>query len=356
MQRSVRRVLDGYGRVRAANTTVRDVAARAPELFLAAALSLLDLQSDPVVRQSLLAHVLECPEFLTQLVHPDRFSRERLVSICRYLMKIDTVFDVRLARLTPQRNQEFCPLDPPGVVYLLDVLDEISPGSRLALTLSHLTRYPDQHIAAKATLLIGRRLSNNAWVERHLSSPDPRVRASVVEALWGINTFAARKNLWRCMKDENNRVVGNALMGLHLLGEQRVSALVKEMLRDAREEFRWTAAWVMGQIGSQGFFKDLVDAREDRSAGVRKAVGRALVAIRQVTIAREKEAAKTAAATAAEEAKPTRSHCPGKETGAGIRGQTREGGGSPGTAAHRGRRPRYRDPPGRQIHWAKLRG
>jgi HEAT repeat protein len=98
--------------------------------------------------------------------------------------------------------------------------------------------------------------------------------------------------MWRCLEDENNRVVGNALMGLHLLGEQRVTELVKEMLQDPRPQFRWTAAWVMGQIGSPDFFECLVQARADSNSGVRKAAGRALVAIRQVAIAREQEAAK----------------------------------------------------------------
>jgi HEAT repeat protein len=148
---------------------------------------------------------------------------------------------------------------------------------------------------------MGRRLSNNDWVERHLASPDPRVRASVVEALWGTDTFFARKSMWRCLKDQNNRVAGNALMGLHLLGEQRVIALVKEMLRDPREAFRWTAAWVMGQIAIPDFFECLVQARTDSSPGVRRAAGRALVALRHLVVARE-ERKEAKAARAAEPA------------------------------------------------------
>lgn len=290
------RVLNQYGRVRASNVTVHHVAAGSPELFFAAALSLLDLQLDPLVRQGLLTHLLECPDFLIQLIRPDRFSRERLVEICRRLMKIDPLLDVRLARLTPHRFEGAGPLDPEAVVHLLDVLNEISPGSRLVVKLSHLTHYPDQRIAAKATLLMGRRLRNNDWVERHLNSSDPRVRASVVEALWGTDTFFARKSMWRCLKDKNNRVAGNALMGLYLLGEQRVTGLAKEMLQDPREEFRWTAAWVMGQIATQDFFECLVRARADSSPGVRRAAGRALVALRHLVVAREEKEVKVARA------------------------------------------------------------
>jgi len=304
VQYTLRRVLDQYGRVQASNITVHHVATRSPELFFAAALSLLDLQSDPIVRQSLLAHLLECPDFLIQLIRPDRFNRERLVEICRGLMKIDPLLDVRLARLTPHRYEGAGPLDPETVVHLLDLLNEISPGSRLVIMLSHLTHYPDQRIAAKATLLMGRRLRNNDWVECHLNSTDPRVRASVIEALWGTDTFFARKCMWRCLKDQNNRVAGNALMGLHLLGEQRVIGLAKEMLRDPREAFRWTAAWVMGQIAIPDFFEYLVQARTDSSPGVRRAAGRALVAIRHLVVAREErkeaKAARTAEPAAAE--------------------------------------------------------
>ena len=48
---------------------------------------------------------------------------------------------------------------------------------------------------------------------------DGRVRAGVVEGLWGVSTAAAQSHLWASLKDKNNRVVGNVLIGLHHLGE-----------------------------------------------------------------------------------------------------------------------------------------
>ncbi len=296
---SLTTVLRGYGRIQASKASIRDLAAGSPEGFFAAAMSLLESLQEPLARQSLYAHLLECPEFLVQLTRPDRFSRAELVVVCRELMAIDGLLDVRLAHLAPGRQDDKSGLGTEAVLHVLDVLDQISPGPRLIVILTHLTHHAEQRIAAKATLLLGRRVRNDHWLENHLASDDARVRASVVEALWGINTYSARKIMVACLKDVNNRVVGNALVGLHMLGDHSVIALVREMLRDRRPSFRWTAAWVMGYMGSTDFVECLREALSDPESGVRQAARRALVAIRQIVVKREREAAEAAAAVAA---------------------------------------------------------
>jgi hypothetical protein len=276
IQASLKSVLVRRGDDRLESTTFRDAASRMPDAFFSAAFALLASETDPTLRRRLYTRLLDCPEFLIQLTRPDRFSREELLEVCRDFMRIDSQLDIRLARLAPSRQQDTPQLDPERAVRVLDVLDEISTGPRLVLILSHLTRHPHPRIAAKATMLMGRRLRNDDWVRRHLSSPDPRVRASVLEASWGIPTPAARDGMRTCLNDEHNRVVGNALVGLHLLGEPGIDERVTQMLDDQRPAFRATAAWAMGRIAKSEFIPFLQKAQDDPDGSVRKAVGRAL--------------------------------------------------------------------------------
>lgn len=261
--------------------SLRDSASASPALFFDAAMRLLQTASSPIVLRRLYTRVADCPEFFFELVKPGRFSREDLLEVCGRLMKIDYLLDIKLARLLPTRGQPETELPSNTIVYILDILNEISPGPRLILTLSHLSHHPHQHVASKATLLLARRVRNKGWVERHLQSTDARVRASTVEALWSANDPSTRAIFRQALQDDNNRVVGNALVGLHLLGEVGLGPFVTEMLKDARPAFRWTAAWVAGRIGAPEFREPLRQALSDPQSGVRIAARRALVSMRQ---------------------------------------------------------------------------
>ena len=267
-----------------ARRALQDAALHSPEAFFAAALSLLGAEKDPAARRRLYTTVLECPQFLRQLIRPDQFSRAELLEVCRSLTSCDPHLDVRLARLISGRDWDSEILDSDTVVHVLDVLNEISPGPRLVPILNHLTQNSDQRTAAKATLLMARRIQNHDWMERHLGSGDPRLRAAVLEALWGIDTSSARGTLRAGLNEENNRAVGNALVGLHLLGESSVGALAEQMLEDRRPMFRSTGAWVMGKIGAPYFVQPLQRALADGEPGVRHAARRALKEIRKLAV------------------------------------------------------------------------
>jgi hypothetical protein len=255
--------------------TIRTLAAARPGEFMTAALSMLESKSDPSARRWLCQRLLQFPEFLQQLFHSDRLERTQLIEICRALKEADDFLDTRLARLASGR-EDSSRLTPEIVLRLLDVLHEISSGPRLVQMIGHLTRHPDERVASKAAMLIGHRLRNQNWVRVQLESGDPRVRASVVEGLWGVDTPANRKCLWDALKDENNRVAGNALLGLHMLREPATDKLVKQMLCEARPQFRRTAAWLMGKIARPEFAECLRQAQGDPDPGVRQAIKRAL--------------------------------------------------------------------------------
>jgi hypothetical protein len=177
---------------RPAHSRVRDIAARSPKLFLAVALSMLESIPLAEARRKLYMQFVACPEFLLEIVHPDRFSRTQLIAVCQELKQIDDFLDLRLARLAPGRYADEYGLPPETVLRLLDVLHLISSGPRLVQVLGHLTSYPDERIVSKAAMLMGRRFRSENWVRNRFESKDARVRASVVEGLWGVDTPFAR--------------------------------------------------------------------------------------------------------------------------------------------------------------------
>lgn len=265
---------------------MRAVAERRPEAFFGAAASLLE-----------------------------RLGREQAVNLCRVGMEADPHFDIRLARLLPRRGQDESGIGAGAILRVLDVLNEISAGARLVFMLARFTSHSNPQIASKAALLVGQRIQNPAWVEEHFLSEDARLRANVIEALWGQREAWARRLIRRALRDENNRVAGNAVMGLWFAGDPNFSELAGRMLRDARPAFRQTAAWVMGRSGDPAFLEPLRAALSDSAPDVRRSARRALVAIRRPIVKREaaSPAAPAGAAKAAERERPA-----AEAAGAGV--------------------------------------
>jgi hypothetical protein len=272
----------------AAEAAIRSIALAGPALFFDVALSILESQPNAPCARRVYARLFGCPEFLIELVRPGRFSDSELVRRCTEWIEIDSFLDVRLARLAPGRNEDPYGLPAETVVRVLEVLNRISAGPRLILMLNHLKGHPNKLVAEKATVLVGRRICSAPWVNQRLASTDAGIRAGAVEGLWGREAPSARELLQRYRQDENSRVAGNALLGLHFLGEAGVAELAREMLRDKRAPFRQTAAWVMGQIGEPAFVETLTAALSDGEAGVRLSVKQALSTIRQGVPAEER--------------------------------------------------------------------
>jgi HEAT repeats len=270
---------------------LRDAAERSPERFFWAGLAMLESETDSAERHRLYTELLECPEFLKELANPDRFDRKQFLGVCRWLKdSVDDFLDLRLARLTPGRHDDEHGLAPEVVLRILEVLHAISSGPRLVQVIGHLARHPHEQIASKATLLLGHRLRSEPWLRSHFQSGDPRVRASVVEGLWGVETPYARRCFLDSLEDVNNRVVGNALFGLYLLGDPAVDQRIERMLRDSRPAFRRTAAWLLGRIGNPESAEALRQAEQDEDAGVRETASQALAALPKPEIVEAKPA------------------------------------------------------------------
>ena len=249
-----------------------------PDPFFAAVLSQIELPPDSRPARALCQALIATPLFLRYLASPANFSRAELAVVCRALMLVDPGLDARFASALPGDS---CALqDVAATLHVLPVLDELSSGSRLVMALTRLTRSPSSKVASKAALMLGRRVSNPLWAERQMSVDDPRLRANVIQSLWGLDSATARKCLRASLHDPNNRVVANALVGLHLIGDPDVAARLKAMVTHPDPRFRASAAWALGQIGDRSLENTLRLALEDSEAAVRASAARALEAFR----------------------------------------------------------------------------
>jgi hypothetical protein len=281
-KQSIRAVL-WEARGNAARAAVAELADHSEGSFFRAALSVLLQDQAEVLFRRRCPLLLEHHALLAAVVDPDRLSWPDSLGVCRELIKLDPWLDLRLARIAPARNEDYSALTTASVLRLLDILQEISTGGRLIAVLGHLVAHPNRQIASKAALFLGRRIHNPSWTERLNRTGDARMRANGIEALWGRRTSWAHRAIVNALSDENNRVVGNALIGLHLLGDPEFKARAEKMLGDPRPAFRQTAAWVMGCSGDPEFLARLQEAVNDSDSTVRGAAVRALIRMRKAS-------------------------------------------------------------------------
>jgi len=281
---------------------LRRLADEKPETFLTIAMR--HLGSDEVSSaHSFLATLAVRHDDITEyLANPSATSREVAQKLFRRFLAVDQSFDVKLARKLPDRyfSNEHGALTGTRATRALDILDHNSQGRRLLPILGHLPNSPDANLAAKGVLFVGRRVQNPAWSSQLLSRPDARIRANAVEALWGMETPSAIQILEQCLDDKNNRVQGNALLGLHLAGRAGVDTHVLSLSRTTSAPHRSTAAWIMARMEQERWIDVLTLMVRDEHPQVRSRALRSLKELRRLTTTPEATAA-TAPETPVEE-------------------------------------------------------
>jgi hypothetical protein len=210
-------------------------------------------------------------------------SKEQALMLARAAGRVDSLTDVSLAKSLADSSGEGDPrVSARDAGRLMEVLSEISDGTRILPSLMRMLRHPNAHVRSKAVKMIGRGSRSVRWVQGRLAESDPRVRANAVEALWGVDTEEARALLLSATRDGNNRVAGNALVALYRIGDNSV---IPELLKMSEHEsalFRSTAAWVMGESGDTRFTETLAGLMRDTNAAVRT---RALAALGRIKAA-----------------------------------------------------------------------
>ena len=211
------------------------------------------------------------------------FSLKQALELARAACLANRMADVLLARALAESVEL---ADDPTCLAcaarVLEILAEISDASRIFPALVRLLHHPNPHLRSKTVLAIGRVKRSAQWVRQRLGDKDPRIRANALESLWDVNTGEARELLQSLVDDPNNRVAGNAILGLYRLGDV---STIPEVLKLARHEsalFRSTAAWVIGETEDPRFTEALLEMLRDVSATVRNRAFSSLGRLRAV--------------------------------------------------------------------------
>lgn len=270
---------------------IRRLAREYPDSFSDSAIRHLESPAQSSADRMITVLLVQGGSLFHRISDPLQSSRHRALKLFQRLLTADPSFDVKLARMLPDRS---------GVNHAeayrgsraeraIDILDETSRGRRLLPVLGHLVNSPDSSTCATATLFVGHRLKSPEWVGKQLERIDNRVRANAVESIWGLDTPPARQLLERFVNDRSNRVAGNSLVGLHIIGMQGIVDVVNGMVNDSRHEFRATAAWTMGRMLDPQFVPQLHKLMKDENSRIRSLALRSLLEIRLT--AREEVAA-----------------------------------------------------------------
>jgi HEAT repeat protein len=218
---------------------------------------------------------------LIRLLCAPGIGKEQALQLARSAASVAASTDIQIARglagmlEAPETTETLN-----HITRLMDILAEISDAARVFPSIVRLLRHPNPHIRSKAVLMIGRNSRSAQWVRPRLSDADPRIRANALEALWNVDTAEARELLEALIHDSNNRVAGNALLGLYRLGDSHVIPEILNLAAHESPVFRSTAAWVMGETGDPRFSEVLGALLREPNAVVRKRAFSALGQLR----------------------------------------------------------------------------
>jgi HEAT repeat protein len=147
--------------------------------------------------------------------------------------------------------------------------------------LARLTSHENLFVRSKASLILGRSHGNSTWIRNQYASEDPRIRANAIESGWDLVDKEYRRICRIAAHDENNRVRGNALVGLHRCSDENWADRMIEMAGHDAESFRITAAWAMGTTGDSRFIPVLQNLVTAGAGQVRWHAMRAISRIRK---------------------------------------------------------------------------
>jgi HEAT repeat protein len=260
---------------------IRDLLDNDRDLFYTTSIEILKSAADSRGAQYLVS-LLVSNDMLLQALCNTELSREEALSLGRAARRVDPMVDVALARSLADSAVGDSTIQVADPAKLMDILCEIADPGRIMPSLMRMMRHPNRHLRSKAVKMIGRGSKSTKWVMGRLSESDPRVRANAIESLWGVDSPEARTLLKFAASDANNRVAGNALLGLYHLGEVSVLSDVVNLASHESPLFRASAAWVMGETGDPRFTEALRRLISEPDTTVRK---RAFAALAQIRLA-----------------------------------------------------------------------
>ena len=192
------------------------------------------------------------------------------VAVARSLAVVDPQLDARLLRkLLAEAAVDVKSIRTARALRALRLAEALSDCSRLSVYLIQFLRHPSPEVRSKAALLLGRCNLNLPRVMSLLDSDEERLRANVIESLWGHESAAVRKVLQGAVKDPCARASTNALVALCRMGDRQAIEMLRGAASSADPGERSRAAWAMGESKVAEFLPVLDVLSGDLHAKVR---------------------------------------------------------------------------------------
>ena len=287
MESNLGKLVEGFGtNPIASGKTMRQLVDADPKQFFEESLPLLRTAPDKPGFYYLLALLQSHELILATICDPAMFTVQESIALAKRLVRVEPLFDVKLAKTLLSTETDVTGKEveqkaqSPKGLRLLEIMAVVSEGSR-APVIAQLLDHPDARVRSKAALLVGKSNKNVNWVKQRMDQQDSRIRANVVEALWGVESDGSRGVFWSALGDPDNRVVGNAILGLYRMGDPATIGLILQMINHPEEDFQKTGVWVMGETGDLRFLPVLARMMAEPTAALRNHVFRAVAKLKQ---------------------------------------------------------------------------
>ncbi len=203
------------------------------------------------------------------IANPALTTRERALCLTRHMLKMDGNFINSM--LTAVLLRPALAQNPTNILRVLDIAQENVEHLGNWRSIARIHQFGDTQVRTRCAGLIARyRFEDPAGLERFCAA-DPRVRANIVEMLWGVDKSRARSLLEAAARDASNRVAGNAWLALYTEGDIRSLTTLAGMLESPDSRKSITAAWIMGQTRDARFGQLLLGASRSEIPELRKA-------------------------------------------------------------------------------------
>lgn len=225
-------------------------------------------------------------DLLLPILSDESIPIDRALFAAQVAADVDPQLHIRITRYLIATTLEQQTIKETEATRLLRILGSINDSVSLQPFVRQMLLHPSARIRSKLSLLIGRSQSGNKSLATLLSDPDARVRANAIEALWHNQNPQICTLVRAALDDANNRVVGNALLGLYFAGDTLAIHTAIKLTAHPEPLFRATAAWAMGETGDPRFLARLGRMLADSVGPLRKAVFRAIGLIKKAAAAR----------------------------------------------------------------------
>jgi hypothetical protein len=227
-----------------------------------------------------IAHNSELGEIFIQICD-ETIPLPQAIEMARAKAERHPLFDVQLAQQIPTTQNPLSLLQGSKALRALEILDAISPGNRLVVALAGLMQTPSEKIRSKAALLLGRRVQSIDWAQLCSRESDPRVRANILEALWGSTSPSAIEIFRKAMADPEPRIAANAALGIYKHDQEEGGQLLSALQRHSDSRFRCSALWAIAQTGDAKFLPTLRGSLQDADPRKRSIAVRGLMSLRK---------------------------------------------------------------------------